>query len=434
MLVTPEQRTELKLAFSVARRAYNWAVDCINQGARTNFGELRKIFRSEPIPHWAQNASGGNLVHDKIIAQAIKQAWSAFDTNFKKWKKNTGHRFRVGFRSLKQNYTEILYLEKSANAGPLLGYEPAASTHRDGRAECLMRLGGNLARAGPFRLQDKQRVVDKLVEEESDPLEDGKILWDKRTGEFHFIYTHDMPVREDLDPSFENKRIVAGDVGQRNVVRYGSPDGTHGELLVGFKDAIVGRCKKLDQLHSRVDRRARKTKNGKPQTNPCRRPRTRRNQYETVRRVRRKLARERRRLHNWVEAAHYDAANFLLRRYDLLIIPRLETSKLVKKDDRVFGSRIARSMCTMSLGSLSDRMVSASARYRGRYVITDTGEPGTSGTCSNCSYWDSTLGGSKDYHCPCCGIHMDRDDNGWRGNLFAAYGKAVGVGWDGQSS
>jgi len=28
---------------------------------------------------------------------------------------------------------------------------------------------------------------------------------------------------------------------------------------------------------------------------------------------------------------------------------------------------------------------------------------------------------------------MDRDVNGWRGNLFAAYGKAVGVGWDGRS-
>jgi len=25
---------------------------------------------------------------------------------------------------------------------------------------------------------------------------------------------------------------------------------------------------------------------------------------------------------------------------------------------------------------------------------------------------------------------MDRDVNGWRGNLFAAYGLAVGVGWD----
>ena len=48
MLVTDAQRQELKLAFSMARRAYNWAVGCVNAGAKTNFGELRKIFFSEP--------------------------------------------------------------------------------------------------------------------------------------------------------------------------------------------------------------------------------------------------------------------------------------------------------------------------------------------------------------------------------------------------
>lgn len=87
----------------------------------------------------------------------------------------------------------------------------------------------------------------------------------------------------------------------------------------------------------------------------------------------------------------------------------------------------------MSHGLFSERLVSASQRYRGRYVIPDSGEPGTSGACSNCGYWDSALGGSKNYRCPSCGVHMDRDDNGWRGNLFAAYGKAVGIGWDGKS-
>ena len=67
-------------------------------------------------------------------------------------------------------------------------------------------------------------------------------------------------------------------------------------------------------------------------------------------------------------------------------------------------------------------------------VRTDSGEPGTSKTCSNCGYFDTSLGGSKVYNCPRCGICMDRDVNGWRGNLFAAYGKAVGVGWDGRGN
>ena len=106
---------------------------------------------------------------------------------------------------------------------------------------------------------------------------------------------------------------------------------------------------------------------------------------------------------------------------------------MVEKDSRVFNCKVARSMCTISHGLFSERLASLAQKYRGRYVITDSGEPGTSKTCSNCGYWDSSLGSSKNYHCPRCGVHMDRDDNGWRGNLFAAYGKAVGVGWDGKS-
>lgn len=107
---------------------------------------------------------------------------------------------------------------------------------------------------------------------------------------------------------------------------------------------------------------------------------------------------------------------------------------MVQKDSRVFGSKVARSMCTMSHGLFSQRMESEASRYRGRHVITDAGEPGTSKTRSNCGYFDTSLGGSKVYNCPRCGICMDRDVNGWRGNLFAAYGKAVGVGWDGRGN
>jgi putative transposase len=135
-----------------------------------------------------------------------------------------------------------------------------------------------------------------------------------------------------------------------------------------------------------------------------------------------------------VESAHYDAANFLLRRYDVLILPKLSTGCMVQKDSRVFGSKVARSMCTMSHGLFSQRVASAAARYPGRHVITDSGEPGTSKTCSNCGHFDASLGASKVYTCPnpSCGVCVDRDVNGWRGNLFAAYGKAVGVGWDGR--
>ena len=431
MLPTPEQRQELKLAFSMARKAYNWAVDAVNnKRVPCNFQQLRNAFEKDPLPKWATGEGGKRLVHNKITARAIKQAYDAFSTNFKKKKKNPSHTFQVRFRSIKKNYTETLVLERIGTSGPLLGYEPAVSTHRDGREECLVRLGGNLSRSGAIRLQDKQRVIDRMVEEENKPKEDAKILWDKRTHTYHFIYTFDAVAWEDEDPEFKEKRVVAGDPGERDFMRWGSPtDGKHGEMIVGFREEIFRRCKTIDSIKSRIDRRGLKDR-----PRPHRHQRTARQRYETTRQLRRKLARERRRLHNWVEGAHYDAANFLLRRYDVLILPKLSTGQMVQKDSRVFGSKVARSMCTMSHGLFSQRVESAASRYRGRHVITDSGEPGTSKTCSNCGYFDTSLGDSKVYNCPRCGICMDRDVNGWRGNLFAAYGKAVGVGWDGRGN
>ena len=45
----------------------------------------------------------------------------------------------------------------------------------------------------------------------------------------------------------------------------------------------------------------------------------------------------------------------------------------------------------------------------------------------NCGRWHVNLGGDHVFTCPHCGISLNRDDNGARGNLLAAYGKAVGV-------
>ena len=429
MLPTEAQRQDLKLAFSMARYAYNWAVGCINAGAKTNFQELRKVFFSMPVPEWAQDTKGKPLVHNKIVARAIKQAWDAFTSNWAKWRKNPSHKFNVTFRSLKKSFTEVLVLERSATAGPLNRYEATESTHRDGRAECLVHIGGNLKRAGPIRLQDKQRVIDKLVAEGKTPQEDAKIQWDKRTKSYYLIYTYVQPVEPDPDPEFADKRIVAGDAGTRDFVCWGSPtDGKFGELLNGFGDGLLARCKALGAMQSRIDKRQLKNS-----PRPEGYARTARQRYETTRRLRRKLARERRRLHNWVQGAHYDASNFLLTRYDVVIIPKLETSRMVQKDSRVFGCKVARAMYTMSHGLFADRLKSAASRYPGRHVITDSGEPGTSKSCSCCGHWHASLGSSKTFHCPSCDVCMDRDINGWRGNLFAAYGKAVGIGWDGRS-
>ena len=75
------------------------------------------------------------------------------------------------------------------------------------------------------------------------------------------------------------------------------------------------------------------------------------------------------------------------------------------------------------------------ACYPGRHVIDDTGEPGTTRTCANplCGRWHANLGGDHVFTCPHCAVSLGRDDNGARGNLLAALGKALRVPADATS-
>jgi putative transposase len=147
--------------------------------------------------------------------------------------------------------------------------------------------------------------------------------------------------------------------------------------------------------------------------------------------MRRRLAKDRRRLHGWMANGHYSAANHLLCRFDVLIAPKLPAAALVPRAGRVVNSATARAMLTWSHGLFAQRLQSAAFRYAGRHVLLDSGEPGTSRTCAHCGHWHAGLGGGRVFHCPACGVRMDRDVAGARNNFFAAYGRSRGIGWDG---
>ena len=120
-----------------------------------------------------------------------------------------------------------------------------------------------------------------------------------------------------------------------------------------------------------------------------------------------------------------------MRRFDVVIAPRLLTSALVPRDGRVFGALTARAMLTWSHGLFAQRLQSAAFRYAGRHALVDAREPGTSRTCAHCGHWHAELGGNSEFACPRCGVRMHRDVAGARNNFFAAYGDARGLGWDG---
>lgn len=432
MVPTAEQERELKRCFSAARHAYNATVDAVeNGGARANFYELRNAYRARTDkPAWAASVSSS------IVAGAVEQAVNAYKTNFAKRAKNPGHTFLVRFRSHKKAKTEVLRIdgdgEMAHKQSPLLRFAPVPFANNPKlRAECLACFGSNLKAAGGIRLQDRGHVIDRMLAEGRRLREACRIQWEKRSRQFYFIYVYDLPSLPDPDPHFETKRLVATDAGGRTFNAWYSPtSGEKGSLFHGGRAQLEARCFALDALASRVAKRG-NAQRSDPANPAHAQRRSAEQRRRTFRAMRRKLARDRRRLHGWMECGHYAAANFLLRRFDVVVAPKLAVASLVPRSGRVFGSRTARAMYTWSHGLFSQRLHSAAFRHAGRHVFSDFGEPGTSKTCAHCGHWHAALGASSVFACPACGVRMDRDVAGARNNFFAAYGLARGIGWDG---
>jgi hypothetical protein len=431
MIPTAEQTKALKLAFSAGRKAYNWAVHRINTTGPASFFTIRNEFKDLPEGHDAKPTWSMD-VKRQFVNDSVFQAVKSCNTSMANREAGNIDHFELHYRSHKRTKTEVLDVESDPT-----GYRKTAPKilpsnkvfANDLRNECLIQFGGHFKAAGPIRLQDHRRVIEKLVAEEQHLSEGCKIQWDKRTDTFHFLYCYDCPpAAPDPDPQFETKRLCATDLGAEPFAMWYSPTegGTIGELLAGMRNELEMRCIKIDERTSKVVNR------GQNWTEYADRSvRSHKRRQETFHHMKVKLAKERNRLRNWMKAAHYASANFLLRRYDAIIVPKLKVAEMVRKDDRVFGSKTTRAMYTWSFYKFVQRLEWAAYRYSGRHVFSDATEPGTSKTCGICGWWNTDLEGKKEFVCGNCGCKMHRDANGARNNFLAYLGRRLGRGPDG---
>jgi putative transposase len=209
---------------------------------------------------------------------------------------------------------------------------------------------------GPVRASDRAGVIERLASERH-LLEDGQILWDKAVGTFHLLVRVRRDAHVDPDPEGLRKTVVALDPGCRAFNTYYDSSGRHGELLVEADAEIVKRCQTIDALCSKVSKLAKDR--SKPKRKRQRRRRT----------ARKALARRRNSLRNWIKNAHYDAANFLLLRYDVVLAPTFAVKDMAKQNQRVFRSKTARSMYNWSHYAFRQRLKSKAYAYVGRVVI-----------------------------------------------------------------
>ena len=428
MYPTAAQKGKLRMWYAATNRAYNAAVQAVrNMCSKASLIEVRKkIVPKESIPFddkWVEQ------VPSKVRARAVKQLVDAQHINLKE--KGFG-KFSLRFRSFRKDPTGTIILEKAfpKDNGPLHHFsEYDGSMHSTGtqKRHGLMHMAPSSFSGvdNAILIRDRHWLVDKLIKD-GKLKEDGKIMWDKRTDRWYLIVLVDKEVKKNIlvDEGHEVmdlNSIVSLDPGVRSFNTFYSPDGTHGELLSGALKVAMGMCKKMDKIRSdmdmihnnhKIDVRQQKEQ-GESHLST-----TYASHRSTMAHLNHRFHKISAQLRNWRCNAHYDAINFLIGRYDHVLIPEFQTQRMSARTERNISSKTVRSMFTMSHFMFRSRLM-AKAELDENKTVRVIGEPGTSKTCGNCGYWNSNLGGKKTYRCPSCAIELDRDVNGARNNMIA---------------
>ena len=125
------------------------------------------------------------------------------------------------------------------------------------------------------------------------------------------------------------------------------------------------------------------------------------------------------RIKNLVKEVHRKMATWLCENYRVVLIPKFETSRMVKRGGRKIRSKTARGMLTWSHYAFR-AMLKDKAELFPWVTIVECDEAYTSKTCGQCGHIHQKLGSSKTFRCPNCKYVADRDISAAR-NILLRY-------------
>ena len=197
-----------------------------------------------------------------------------------------------------------------------------------------------------------------------------------------------VPVETATKTAESQGRVVSIDPGVRTFATFYSPD-CCGKIGTGDFSRIQRLCFHLDDLISRT-----RTEND----------RNRRN------RMKKAQARMRWKIRDLIDELHHKAALFFVRNFDVILIPKFETSQMSRRLTRKIRSKSVRSMLTFAHFRFQE-FLKFKAWEQGKLLL-NVNEAYTSKTCS----WNGKIkkiGGAKFIRDN--GVVVDRDYNGARG-------------------
>lgn len=375
----------LRQWFGSYRTMYNAAVEHCNTNRVYGYNTVRPILSNET--NLPASKPWLKMLPSACRKLAVQDACNAFASNFAIKAKNPGHRFEVHMRR-KKDVQQLKFEMKSMS---VQGSQGGRQTIR------LFRTMGILSTDG-FGFDCKNIDMRRYTR---DP-----ILQMDKLGKFMLILPYDRPLVENQDQGGPRGQCAL-DPGVRTFMTTYSPDGTAFKLGDRAATRIYRLMLATDTMYGAYERCSRQ--DGSKMSKVERR------------RLKAKINSNQQRINNLVDELHWQAASFLVKRYELIVIPPFETAKMSAKYDaargrrRRVGRKTVRQMLRLRHYVFRQRLIHLAKVYGSRVVVM--GEEYTSKTCTHCGNLHHALGGSKRFTCPACGISYDRDAGGSR-NIF----------------
>ncbi|MCP3665417.1 MAG: transposase [Gammaproteobacteria bacterium] len=148
--------------------------------------------------------------------------------------------------------------------------------------------------------------------------------------------------------------------------------------------------------------------------------------------LRRVYHRSLRKIKDKIKECHRKLALFLCENYRVVMIPKFEVSRMVKRANRKLLSKTVRQMCSWSHFAFRQAL-KAKAETCPWVTVVEVDEAYTSKTCEECGHLHQKLGGNKTFKCPNCNHVADRDLHAAR-NILLRYLTREGIALPGEAA
>lgn len=316
-----------------------------------------------------------------IRDEGCRDFMKALKTIFAKMKKNKNFRFKMTFKSKKDNVQSMSVVKKDWR-------KIKPSNNDEIKEGCLaMVFSSKLI----MEKSGYKHLIDDCIPADS------RLIHDRITNKYYLA----IPIKFNVNNT-NNKGIVSIDPGVRTfasiydhsnkrIIEYGKGDMQRIARLSKHRDKLISKSSEFKKSNKR--------------------------RYLSYQRA---YTRIQLKITNLIDDAHRLLCKYLCKNYSIILLPKFQTQQMIKIPDnkkRTLSKVSIRQMISWRHYTFQQRLLSKSCEYKDCYVNICT-EEYTSITCGNCGNIKHKLGGAKTYNCNKCKISIDRDTNGARNILI----------------